>query len=338
MEAKKLEMISFLVAAFVVLVFTFFVFQPFFNAIVLSIILAVLFDPLYKKLIAIFGGGKNILAFLLVLLALVFLIIPIMFFGMQILRQAQNFFLLTQGGQFEYAQNIKQGIEVVVRYIFPNFSINLSDYAAKALNFISDHFTDFLSQTLYVFFQTALLLVSFFYFLRNGDDILRSFMSFSPFGKEQSNEILNSTHKTITSVIRGTLFVGLVRWALLMAGFYLFKIPGSIFWGSLGAIIGAIPGIGTPVAIIPAMLYLFIKGKILLAVMIAVYGVLMVFFIDSILSVKLFGRGISAPSIFVLFSIIGGIVFFGPLGFIFGPIVLPLCDSIVAAPCVAPDT
>src|ERR1035437_9792160 len=96
MEAKKIELISSLIIFAGVLLLTFLVFQPFFHILVLAAVLALLFQPLYKKLLQIFGGGKSFWSFVIVFLTLIFLIIPIFFFGLQILGQAQNFFAMTQ--------------------------------------------------------------------------------------------------------------------------------------------------------------------------------------------------------------------------------------------------
>jgi predicted PurR-regulated permease PerM len=329
MEAKKIEVVSSLIIFAGVLILTFLVFQPFIRILVLASVLAVLFFPLQEKLVQTFGGGKSLWSLLIVILTLVFLIIPIMFFGLQILRQAQDFFSLSQNGQLQFVQSIGGDIQRFVQNIFPTFSFNISDYTSKALGFISANLGGFLSGAANIFFQTVFLLFAFFYLLRDGETILNSFLALSPFSKEQNKEILDSAHRTISSVIRGTLFVGLVRWALLMAGFYLFQIPNSLFWGSIGAVVGAIPGIGTPFAIVPAILYLLFKGKIFFGVALGIYGALIIFFIDNILSTYLFGKGLQAPAIFVLFSILGGIVAFGPLGFIFGPIILSLFISVL---------
>ncbi len=90
-----------------------------------------------------------------------------------------------------------------------------------------------------------------------------------------------------------------------------------------------IPGVGTPFVIVPACIYLLLYGSTLSAVLVAVFGLLLVLFIDNSLSTYFFGKGLDTPSIFILFSIIGGIIFFGPVGFIFGPIVLSLFISAV---------
>lgn len=329
MESKRLELVVFSALFVGLSILTFFVFQPFLSILVLALVLSVLFHPLYQKLVKVFHGGKSFVACLLVIVAFIFLIIPILFFGLQIFGQAQNFFSLTEAGQGQYMQSIQQNINIFVQHVIPSFSFNISDSVSKIMSSISDNLGGLLSQTAYIFFQTFFLLFAFFFFLRDGKKMLNSFVSLSPFKKEQNKEIINSVYKTITSVIRGTLFVGLVRFVLLTAVFYFFGIPNAFLWGSIGGIIGAVPGIGTPFVIVPAFLYLLFYGNIFLAIGLMLFGILIIFFIDNLLATYFFGKGLDVSSIFVLFSILGGIIFFGPLGFIFGPIILSLFISAV---------
>lgn len=329
MESKKLELAILSVLFAVLSVLIFFVFKPFLSIIVLGAVLAVLFHPLYKKLVEIFHGGKSFASGILVLVALIFLIAPILFFGLQIFGQAQNFLSLTQISQLQYIQALQQNINIFVARIIPNFTFNISDFVNNTLVFVYGNFSGLLSQTTYIFFQTFFLLFTFFFLLRDGDGILDSITSLSPFEEGQNKEVINSVYRTITSVIRGTLFVGLIRFIFIVIAFYFFGIPNAILWGSLGGIIGAVPGIGSPMAIIFASIYLLLYGNIFLAIGMVIFGIILFFFIDNLLSTYFFGKGLNVPSIFILFSILGGIFFFGPLGFIFGPIVLSLFISMV---------
>lgn len=329
METKRLELIIFSGLFIGLSILTFFVFQPFLRILVLAGVLSVLFQPLYEKMVKIFHGGKSFVACLLVIIALVFIIIPILFFGLQIFGQAQNFFSLTQIGQGQYMQVLQQNINVLVRHVVPDFSFNISDYTDKVLMFLSGNLGALISQTAFIFFQTFFLLFAFFFLLRDGKNMLNSFVSLSPFEKNQNKEIINSVYQTITSVIRGTLFVGLIRFVLLAIAFYILGIPNALLWASIGGIIGAVPGLGTPFVVIPASLYLLLYGNIFLSIGMIFFGAILVFFIDNLLSTYFFGKGLDVPSIFVLFSILGGIIFFGPLGFIFGPIVLSLFISTI---------
>ncbi len=329
MQDKKLELLMFSTLIAGLSVLTFFVFKPFLHIIVLAMVLSVLFYPLYKKIVDIFWGNKTFSASLLLAFALFFLIIPILFLGLQISGQAQNFFSLAQADQSQYIQSIQFSINNFVQQIIPTFSFNVSDLINNILTFISSNFGGLLSQTTYLFFQTFLLLFTFFFFLRDGEKMLSSLISLSPFEKSQNKEILSSIDRTITSVIRGTLFVGLIRFVLVSSSFYFIGIPDAILWGSIAGIIGAVPGIGTPIVIIPACIYLLLYGNLASVIILIVLGILITFFIDNLLVAYFFGKGLDVPSIFVLFSILGGIIFFGPLGFIFGPIVLSLFVSLV---------
>ena len=329
-EKKRLEILSFIVLFAGVSILTFFVFKPFLSILVLAGVLAILFRPLYKKLLAASSGkGKNFFAFIVVLLALVFIIIPILFFGIQILGQAQDFFALTQHGQGQYIDAIEQTVQTFVQHIFPDFSFSVSQYTSRILDFISNNLGGLLSQTAYIFLQISFLLFTFFFFLRDGEHIADSVIAMSPFKKEQNKEITDSLDRTITSVVRGTLFVGLIRLIIMTAGFYIFGIPNAMLWGSIGGIIGAVPGLGTPFVIVPTVIYLLLSGNIFGAIGIGLLGVMIMLFIDNMLSAYFFGKGLDAPPIFVLFSILGGVIFFGPLGFIFGPIILSLFISII---------
>lgn len=327
MERKRLELVIFSTLFIGLSVLIFFVFIPFISILVLSVVLSVIFNPLQKKLITIFPNGKNLVAFILVIIALIFFITPILFFGLQILGQAQSFFSLTQASQTQYIHVIEQNINTLVQHFVPNFSFNIVDAMSKVVDFVSLNLGGLISQTAYIFFQLLFLLFASFFFLRDGDKMLESLVSLSPFEKEQNKEIISSVYLTITSFIRGTIFVGLIRFALLATAFYCFGIPNALFWASIGGIVSMVPGFGTPFAVIPAFIYLLLYGNIFWAFGMVLFGILLVFFIDNALSAYFFGKGLNVSPIFVLLSIIGGIISFGPLGFIFGPIILSLFIS-----------
>jgi predicted PurR-regulated permease PerM len=329
MESKKLELVAFSSFFIVLSVLTFFVFQPFLGILVLAAVMSILLHPLYEKLTKLLHGGRSLAACFFVIIALFFLIIPILFLGLQIFGQAQSFFTLTQTGQGEFMQGVQQNINVLIQHTLPGATFNLSDLLNSAMTFLSSNFGGFLSQTTYVFFQIFFLLFSFFFLLRDGDKMLEGFISLSPFDKEQSKEVFSSVYRTISSVIRGTLFVGLVRFVLLTIAFYLLGIPHALLWSMIGGIVGTVPGLGTPFVVVPAFFYLLLTGHVVFAIGMASFGVLLIFFIDNMLSAYFFGKGLDVSPIFVLFSILGGILFFGPLGFIFGPIILSLFISAI---------
>ena len=331
MQNDKLENLSFLVLFIGISVLLFLVFAPFFAVMALAAVSAVLLHPSYTKLARLFRGQRSIAASAVVGLLLIFIIVPLFFLGVQVFHEAQGLYLATSGNVPRYIQIVQNAIEHPIQRLFPGFVFNIQSYLGNILSFISTNLGTLIYKTFTVVFETCLMLLALFFFIRDGDDMLASFARVSPLGKELSKEIIDTMYKTIGAVMKGTLVNALIRWAAISLAFYAFGIPNAILWGCLGGIVGAIPGLGTPFAFIPAVAYLYVGGNILAATGLALAGIAIIILIDNMLTSYFFGKGLLVAPIFVLFSLFGGIVFFGPLGFILGPLVLSVFLSVVRA-------
>lgn len=328
MNKNKTESISLLVLLIGISILLFFVFAPFLVVLSLAAVFAILLHSPYEKLTRFFGGWKSASALLTVGLTLLFFIVPLFFFGVQVFQEAQNLYNGMHGNEVQYMHIVQSSIENPVRNLFPGFVFDLNTYVGNALAFISNNLGSLLYQTLYIFFDTFLLLLALFFFLRDGRSLLAACVQASPFGKEVTNEILSKMYLTINSVMRGTLLVVLIRSVCIWIVFILFGIPNALLLGSVGGIVGAIPGLGTAFAFIAAAIYLYLQGAVLAAIGMALCGGIAIILVDNILTSYFFGKGLEVSSIFVLFSILGGLIFFGPLGFILGPLVLSVFLSV----------
>jgi len=261
-------------------------------------------------------------------LMLFFVIVPLFFLGGQIFQEAQSLYLSMYGSGAHYLRVIQYAIENPIQHILPGFVFNINAYVGNILAVISNNLGTLVYQTLFVAFETFLMLLAFFFFLRDGRNLLTAFVQLSPLGEEVTKEILNKMSRTIEAVMRGTLVNALIRFALIWIAFYLFGIPSAILWSSIGAVVGAIPGLGTPFAFIPAIVYAYLQGNVLAVLGLAAFGIATVIVVDNILTAYFFGKGFTVSPVFVLFSILGGIFFFGPFGFILGPLVLSVFLSV----------
>ena len=80
--------------------------------------------------------------------------------------------------------------------------------------------------------------------------------------------------------------------------------------------------VGTGVITFPAAFYLMATGAIPAGVGLLIWGVLIVGLIDNILRPFLMNRDTHIHSFLILLSVFGGLSYFGPIGFLAGPIVL----------------
>lgn len=329
MDKNRVENLSLFALFIGVSILLFFVFAPFFAVLALAVVFAILLDPLYEKLTHLFGGWKSMAALLTVGAMLIFLIVPLFFLGVQIFQEAQNLYTLLHGNEVQYMRVIESAIENPIRQLFPGFTFDLNTYVGNALTFISNNLGSLIYRTFFVLFDTFLMLLALFFFLRDGRELLASFAQISPFGKKVTSEVLGKMYQTIRSILWGTLFIVCIRWICIWIAFYIFGIPNAILWSSVGGVIGAIPGLGTAFAFIGAVVYLYLQGQLFASLGLALFGIATIILVDNILTSYFFGKGLEVSSIFVLFSILGGIVFFGPLGFILGPLVLSVFLSTI---------
>src|SRR5204863_4338633 len=90
------------------------------------------------------------------------------------------------------------------------------------------------------------------------------------------------------------------------------------------AVLSIVPGIGAALVWVPAAIYLFVIGHALAATLLLIWCAAVVGTIDNMLRPKLVGKDAKMPDLLILIGTLGGLFFFGPIGFIVGPIVCGL--------------
>lgn len=88
------------------------------------------------------------------------------------------------------------------------------------------------------------------------------------------------------------------------------------------ALTALIPSIGTSIVLVPAIIFLFATGMPIHAFGLLIWSAIIVGTIDNVLNPILVGRGVNIHPFFILLSVLGGITFFGPIGFMLGPMIL----------------
>jgi predicted PurR-regulated permease PerM len=323
------EHLSLLILFIGVSILLYFVFAPFLSILLLAAVFAIVLHKPYEHLTKAFGGSRSFSAVVVVILTLVLFIVPLLLLGGKIVQEAQSLYPALNNNGAQYLSNVQSAIEQVGQKIVPGFTFDIRSYLNGILIFISSNLGSLAYQTFFIGLETFFMLLAFFFFLRDGGGLFRALVVASPLGTQITREVFGKMYQTIKSVLQGTVISALIRWLCIWAAFYLFHIPDAILWSSIGGIIGAIPGLGTGFAFVPAIAYLYLQGSFVSALGLAVVGCVVVLLVDNMLTAYFFSKGLTVSPVFVLFSILGGIIFFGPLGFIFGPLVLSVFLSIV---------
>lgn len=331
MSNSKLQLPFILILLGGVFLLSFFILRPFLAPLALAIVFAVTLQPLYKKILKALRNSEALAALLTLILGTLCILVPVMFLSTQIAGEAVQLYNTTISGQDK--QNLLITVIKSVGQTSENFipgtgtffielSGNLDTYIQQGLEWIISHLGLALSGVSSFLLSLFIFFISFYYLLRDGNRLKKAIIKLSPLEDKEDEIVFKRLENAINSVIKGSLLIAIIQGILTTIGFTIFGIPNSILWGTITVIAALIPGIGTTLVILPAVVYLFIIGNNLHAVGLILWGMLAVGLIDNILGPKLVGRNLEIHPLFILLSVLGGIAFFGPLGVFLGPLTM----------------
>jgi predicted PurR-regulated permease PerM len=106
-------------------------------------------------------------------------------------------------------------------------------------------------------------------------------------------------------------------------------VSNSLLYAVLVAGFSFIPLLGTGMVVLPIAAYLLINGEIIKAIILAIFQVVVIGNIDTVLRAKLVPREVSMPLVISFIAILGGVAMFGIWGLIYGPVIFSLLLAII---------
>ncbi len=308
------------------------VFTPFINSIALSLVIAVIFKPLYKKILIELPKYPSVASLVTIVLIAIILILPLSFLSAQIVNEAQNVAVaLVDADTENIIDESALQIETVLQTIAPDFELNVDDFKQRASSFVLSSALDnwaLLKNGTITAVQTILgliLSIIILYFLfRDGKKFKQYIINYSPLNNKDDEKIFKKLEQTVNSVIRGALVIAVIQGFFSGIGLLIFDVPNPTLWGMLAGIGSLVPGVGTVIVLLPAVLYLFFTTQTLAAIGLTIWGVVIVGLVDNILMPYFYSRGVQIHPVLILISVLGGLLTFGPLGFLYGPLILSL--------------
>ncbi|MBU4234532.1 MAG: AI-2E family transporter, partial [Proteobacteria bacterium] len=333
--------IFFGVITLLVLYFSYLIIKPYLLNIFMALVLFFTAKPLYHALTRLLRGYKVLASALTCFILLLIILIPLFSLMGIIATQALDFSSqVTKGIQSgELWKWVATKVDAVKLYLthlnlpVPPGDINLAQIiqtaVTKASAFVYTNAIGLIKGFTVFFFDLLLtLFIAFFMFLQ-GDDFILAIKGLSPLDAVHNDEILRETETTIKATLWGTVIVAVAQGTLGGVGFLLFGLPQPAFWGTVMIPAAVIPVVGSTIVWGPAAVYLLFTGHIGAGVGLIIWGGVVVSIIDNILKPILMKGSSETPSIFILFSILGGLTYFGMIGFILGPLILSFLLSLL---------
>ena len=166
----------------------------------------------------------------------------------------------------------------------------------------------------------GLIFYVLFFLLRDRQVAVKMLNTLSPLPERDLLNLLQQISFTIKAVVYGTLAIAAIQGFLGGLMFWWLGLPAPLLWGCVMALMSILPMLGAFLVWVPAAIYLLMTMQWLDALILSLWGLLIVGAIDNLLRPYWVSRELNMHPMQIFFSVIGGVVFFGPAGLILGPV------------------
>ncbi len=295
---------------------------PFFPALAWALALAILFAPLHRWL-----GSKvkypNLAATICVLVVAVIVVVPATFVAERIIgeaaRGAETLKTMVESGEWRRALDAHPRIAPVGHWI--ERQLDLPGMVNTATSWLTSTGAAFVQGSVLQLIGIVLTFYMLFYFLRDRGAALESLRSLSPLSEADMTRLFDDVSDTVHATLYGTLAVAVVQGTLGGLMFWWLGLAAPLFWGIVMGLLAVVPVLGAFIIWIPAALFLVLEGSGEKALLLTLWGAVMVGGIDNLLYPMWVGRRLKMHTVPAFISIVGGLIVFGASGLILGPVV-----------------
>ncbi len=333
MDFSKVRSVIFFALLSLVTVGFIMLFKPFFYPIFWAAVIASIFYPLYKR-IAKKTKSPRFSAGLILTIVFFIIVIPVTAIGSLVVKESIGLYSSIDENSARIGLNIQSAMSGLqnnqyIKYLQIDDSEwiqKFSEFTKIVSAFIFNSLTEFTQNSVTFLVMFLLMFYTLYFFLIDGARFLKLTMHLCPLGDHYEKILYEKFTFTALATLKSSLLVGAIQGLLGTLLFYFLGVQGAIIWGLLMTALCVLP-IGSGFIWGPAGLVLLITGQVWQGIVMLSVGVLIISTIDNLLRPWILGKEASMHPLLVLFSTLGGIIFFGITGFIIGPIITALLVS-----------
>lgn len=304
----------------------------FLMAIFLGGLFSALAHPLYCCFERWFGGRRSLASAATILLLILFLMLPLV--GLMGIVTSQAIKVGRSVTPWVQAQISEPDIFFTSMKSLPYYDQIIpyraliiqkaGEMVAGGSSFLINSLSSATLGTMNFLFTIFVILYTMFFFLMDGDKLINKILYYLPLKNSEEQQIMMRFTSVARATIKGTVIIGVLQGSLAGIAFAVAGIPSPVFWALIMVLLSILPGIGTALVWIPAAIILGIAGHLGSAIGLTVFCGVVVGSLDNILRPMLVGKDTQMHELLIFFSTIGGIMMFGVIGFIIGPIIAAL--------------
>jgi predicted PurR-regulated permease PerM len=311
----------------IVVILAFLVIKPILLSVVMGILLAFIFLPVFRFLNKYIKSRLVVASIICLVLAV---LATALFWYLTPIFIEQSVKIFIQLQTMDLISPLKEAFPTF--FASEQFSSEIGSALSSFVNNLSTFtigaFSNLLLNLPTIVLHFFVVCVTFFFVLKDNSAMLRYLKSILPFSKEVEDKLFEQSRGITNSVIYGQIITGLLQGGIVSLGIFLFGVTNATLLSLLAVIAGVLPIVGTTVVWIPLAFYLFVTGSVFSAVGVFIFG-LIASTIDNFLRPLIVSKRVNVHTSVVLVGMIGGVFMFGILGLLIGPLILAYLFTIL---------
>jgi predicted PurR-regulated permease PerM len=311
--------------------------RPFATSLFVAAVLAGSFAPWHERLARVLGNRPGASAGLLTGAVIIAVVGPFSAVGAAVVPQiAAGFAWLRQALQGDGLSAIVRRLPASVQPIaermladLPASLDRLQQIATSEGGRAAAVLGNLLSATGSFLFQSVLMLVALFFFLRDGDALVAWLNDAIPLKRGHFSELLHDCRRVTVTVLVSTVATGGVQTLIAFIGYLIARVPNPIFFALVTFLLALVPFVGATAVVITIAIVKILTGHTAAGIFLAAYGFGIVAMVDNVAKPLFIRGGVPIHGAVIFFALFGGLAAFGPVGFLVGPLAISFIVAIV---------
>lgn len=311
--------------------------KPYLGVIAISLILVVIFRPVYLRFVKWFKGRQTIAIILTTLSILVVVLIPaVLVINMtinQVVQFSQDIARWNLGETASLEDLVVEFNAVLdqvpqLKGLTPGLIPKEEEIVKGIRNVLSSVGSLLASSLLEVGFSTVDIITSFIVFISllsvlfpMWPKVVEIFKNLSPLDDELDQTYVARMTAMTKAMVQGTLLLALMQGVVMGCLLWIAGIPYIFFWMLLATFLAILP-VGASLLAFPIGIFLIVTGDIWQGLVVILGYIIVVANIDPIVRPRLVPKEAQFSPALTLLSLAGGVKLFGFLGVIYGPIIM----------------
>ncbi len=334
-----LEKTSLLILLFTITAALIWILLPFYGAILWSVVIALLFAPLQRRLRQRLRIGPTPAALITLSLVLVIGILPVILISTALVNEVAALYLRLQSGELNplpYLRGLLDALPSGLLSLLKSLGLGdlhalqaqLSSGLAKTSQFLAAQVYNWGQNTFGFATSVAITLYLSFFLIRDGQHIVAQLGRTLPLAAVHKAELYDKFATMIRATVKGNLLVAAIQGLLGGLAFWFFDVRGALLWGVLMAFLSILPAVGASLVWAPVALYFLFTGAVWQGLSLMAFGVLVIGMIDNLLRPILVGKDTRLPDYVIMITTLGGMAVFGLNGFVIGPVIAAMAAAV----------